>query len=69
MDCIILVKREYAIQIIGRRVELNMSQENLSKLTDIDINVIKKIEQYNYPYDKKLIDKIKKVLNIELVNK
>jgi ribosome-binding protein aMBF1 (putative translation factor) len=69
MNYTILVKREYAIQIIGRRVELNMSQEDLSKLTDIDINIIKKIEQYNYPYDKKLIDKIKEVLEIELVNK
>ena len=68
MNFTILVKREYAIQIIGRRVELNMSQEDLSKLTDIDINIIKKIEQYNYPYNKKFIDKIKEV-DIELVNK
>ena len=62
-----LIPRDISIQILARRIQLKLSQDELAKLTNIDVKIIDRIENYNYIYKKDLIYKITSALDMTLI--
>lgn len=61
-----LIPRSTGIKIQQKRQELKMSQKDLAFKINEKINVIQEIENGNCKYNRNLLNKLERVLNIKL---
>ena len=61
-----MITRQMGIKIQQKRQELKMSQKDLALKISEKVDVIQKIETGNYIYDRKILNKLERILNIKL---
>lgn len=61
-----MISKEISIKIQQKRQELKLSQKDLALKINERVQIIQEIEKCNYKYDRKILNKLEKVLNIKL---
>lgn len=61
-----LIPKETSLKIQRRRQELNLTQKELALKINKNVNVIQEIENGNAKYDRNILNKLERVLNIKL---
>lgn len=61
-----MIPRQIGIKIQQKRQELKLTQKDLALKINEKVDIIQKIETGNYIYDRKLLNKLERILNIKL---
>ena len=61
-----LITKEIALKVQRKRQELKMSQKDLAQKINKNISVIQEIELATAKYDRNILNKLERVLNIKL---
>ena len=61
-----LINKELSLKIQRRRQELNITQKDLAMKINKNVSVIQEIETGSAKYDRNILNKLERILNIKL---